>query len=159
MVKTAKLELSVWYSEKSRRNHVAGGGFRSTVNADPASKRYHANLYRKLAKFLREAGMPAPMEKHSDNSVNLTADQKRELSEFLQDKLQQPKFEARTDVTGIASGNLFGVLEITNRGLAKKLQNRTGLVSAARDLGFRIDAGKGGSRAGTVVWEYIALPE
>lgn len=159
MVKTAKLELSVWYSEKSRRIHVAGGGFRSTVNEDPASKRYHANLYRKLAKFLREAGMPAPIEKHLDNSVNLTADQKRELSEFLQDKLQQPRFEARPDVTGIASGNLFGVLEITNRGLAKKLRNRTGLVSAARDLGFRIDAGNGGSRAGTVVWEYIALPE
>ncbi|MCH4560883.1 hypothetical protein [Mesorhizobium jarvisii] len=62
MGRTVKLELSVWYSEKSKRIHVAGGGFRSTVNADPESVRYHPNLFRKLARYLREAGVPAPNE-------------------------------------------------------------------------------------------------
>jgi hypothetical protein len=70
MVKSAILELSVWYSEKSRRIHVAGGGFRSTVNADPSSKRYHPNLFKKLARYLRDAGMPAPTEMRDGDATD-----------------------------------------------------------------------------------------
>ncbi|MCV3240577.1 hypothetical protein [Mesorhizobium sp. ZC-5] len=62
MSKTAKFDVSIWYNEKSRHIHIAGGGFRSTVNADPESKRYHPNLFKKLARVLREQGKPAPTE-------------------------------------------------------------------------------------------------
>ncbi|MER8465990.1 hypothetical protein [Mesorhizobium sp. M1396] len=62
MAKSTKLNVSVWYSEKSNRIHIAGGGFRSTVNADPDSKRHHPNLFKKLARYLRDAGLPAPDE-------------------------------------------------------------------------------------------------
>ena len=59
--RTVRLELSVWYDDKSRHIKLAGKGLTaSTVSNDPASRRYHPNLYRKLAKCLREAGVPAP---------------------------------------------------------------------------------------------------
>ncbi|PBB85609.1 MULTISPECIES: hypothetical protein [unclassified Mesorhizobium] len=90
--------------------------------------------------------------------MKLTTAEKRELSEFLHSYIERYTFRNRTDVDGVASGNLFGLLELVNKPLAKKLQNRSGLVSAARDLGFGITAGKGGSRAGTVIWEYIDVP-
>jgi hypothetical protein len=61
MPKSINLNLGVWYDEKSRHIKVAGPGLTaSTVSNDPASKRYHPNLYRKLAKALRDAGAPAP---------------------------------------------------------------------------------------------------
>ena len=61
MVKSAKLELRVWYDEKAKRIKLAGKGLTaSTVSNDPRSKRYHPNLYRKLAKFLSDTGLPAP---------------------------------------------------------------------------------------------------
>ncbi|TGR13056.1 hypothetical protein EN833_07730 [Mesorhizobium sp. M4B.F.Ca.ET.190.01.1.1] len=91
--------------------------------------------------------------------MKLNADEKRRLSEFLRSQIERFTFRHRKDVDGVASGNLFGILWVTDRGLAKKVEDRVGLVSAARDLGFVIDAGKGGSRAGTVVWEYIDLPK
>ena len=61
MPKSISLELRVWYDEKSRYIKLAGKGLTaSTVSNDPTSKRYHPNLFRKLATALREAGVPAP---------------------------------------------------------------------------------------------------
>jgi hypothetical protein len=61
MAKSITLELRVWYDEKSRQIKLAGRGLTaSTVSNEPASKRYHPNLFRKLATALREAGAPAP---------------------------------------------------------------------------------------------------
>ncbi|MES2020855.1 MAG: hypothetical protein V4460_06095 [Pseudomonadota bacterium] len=61
MAKSINLELRVWYDEKSRHIKLAGTGLTaSTVSNDPKSKRYHPNLFRKLAVALRQAGAPAP---------------------------------------------------------------------------------------------------
>lgn len=67
MGKSVKLEISVKYDDRSRRIKLLGRGLTaSTVSNDPGSKRYHPNLYRKLAKVLREAGAPAPVMEESD---------------------------------------------------------------------------------------------
>jgi len=59
--KTARLAVGVWYNERTGHIHVAATGhFISTVSDDPASKRYHPNLYRKLATSLRDMGKPYP---------------------------------------------------------------------------------------------------
>jgi hypothetical protein len=61
MPKSINLELRVWYDEKSRHIKLAGKGLTaSTVSNDPASVRYHPNLFKKLAEALREADVPAP---------------------------------------------------------------------------------------------------
>ncbi|MER9840521.1 hypothetical protein NKJ59_04595 [Mesorhizobium australicum] len=86
-----------------------------------------------------------------------TADRER-LSKFLFDAIPRYRGSERKEFNGVASGNLFGILEIENRDLTRKLVDRQGLVAAAVDLGFIIEAGKGGSRRGTVVWEFIDLP-
>jgi hypothetical protein len=60
-MKSISLELRVWYDERSRHIKLAGKGLTaSTVSNDPGSKRYHPNLFRKLATALRDAGAPAP---------------------------------------------------------------------------------------------------
>ena len=65
--KSIKLDLRVWYDEKSRHIKLAGKGLTaSTVSNDPASDRYHPNLYRKLAKALRDAGAPVPILERRD---------------------------------------------------------------------------------------------
>jgi len=62
-MKTVKLDVGIWFNEKTGHIHIAApGSFISTVSNDPASKRYHPNLYRKMAKALREAGAAAPTE-------------------------------------------------------------------------------------------------
>ncbi len=59
--KTVRLDVGVWFNEASGHIHVAAkGAFISTVSNDPRSKRYHPNLYRKLADCLRGAGAPHP---------------------------------------------------------------------------------------------------
>ena len=60
--KTVYLEIGVWYDEKRGDIHIADKdrGFITTVNANPASDRGHRNLFNKLAKCLRKAGVPAP---------------------------------------------------------------------------------------------------
>ncbi|MGD9510376.1 MAG: hypothetical protein AB7I59_22660 [Geminicoccaceae bacterium] len=55
-----RVEFRVWFDPGSRHIKLAGGGLISTVCDDQDSKRYHPNLYRKLAKLLRESGAPAP---------------------------------------------------------------------------------------------------
>ncbi len=58
--KSIKLELRVWYDEKSHHIKIAGNGLAaSTVSNDPSSKRYHPNLFSKLSKPLRDVGTPA----------------------------------------------------------------------------------------------------
>lgn len=61
MAKSINLQLRVWYDEKSRHIKLAGPGLTATtVSNDPTSKRYHPNLFRKLAVALRQAGVSAP---------------------------------------------------------------------------------------------------
>jgi hypothetical protein len=47
---------------KEPAHSYRGGGFRSTVNADPESRRYHANLFKKLARVLRQQDSLGPNE-------------------------------------------------------------------------------------------------
>ncbi|ALR21954.1 hypothetical protein ATN00_18295 [Sphingobium baderi] len=59
--KTVKLDVGIWFNEASGHIHVAArGAFISTVSNDPRSKRYHPNLYGKLAACLRDAGASHP---------------------------------------------------------------------------------------------------
>lgn len=61
MSKSISLPLRIWFDPKSKHIKLAGPGLTaSTVSNDPNSKRYHPNLYSKLAHALREAGAPAP---------------------------------------------------------------------------------------------------
>ena len=62
-MKSVKLEVRVWWDSDARMIKIAGPGLTaSTVSNEPNSKRYHPNLFRKLAKVLRDAGAPAPLE-------------------------------------------------------------------------------------------------
>ncbi|TPN45317.1 hypothetical protein FJ976_24085 [Mesorhizobium sp. B1-1-9] len=90
--------------------------------------------------------------------MQLSAPDQERLSKFLYDAIQRYRGSERSDFNGVASGNLFGILDIENRDLTRKLVDRQGLVAAARNLGFVIEPGNGGSRAGSVVWEFIDLP-
>ncbi|MCE8441232.1 hypothetical protein [Rhodovulum sulfidophilum] len=62
--KTAYLEnVSVWFNEDQDHIHIAVSDleyFHTTVNSDAASKRGHPNLFLKLSKALRDAGVPHP---------------------------------------------------------------------------------------------------
>lgn len=61
MAKTAKLSAGIWFNETTRHIHIAvAGSFISTVSGDPKSRRYHPNLYRKMAQHLKDAGLPYP---------------------------------------------------------------------------------------------------
>lgn len=56
-VKSVTFETRIWLK---RPGHIAiasnEAGFISTVSNDPKSKRYHPNLYQKLAKVLEARG-------------------------------------------------------------------------------------------------------
>ncbi len=57
------IEGGVWWDEAKNEIHLTVKGvrgFHTTVKADPASKRGHPNLFRKLAAMLRDAGAPHP---------------------------------------------------------------------------------------------------
>ena len=60
--KSVRLEVRVWYDEKTRHIKLCRKGrlTASTVSNDPGSVRYHPNLYGKLSKVLHSAGVPAP---------------------------------------------------------------------------------------------------
>ncbi|WP_291840038.1 hypothetical protein [Brevundimonas sp.] len=60
---TAYLNIGAWYDAKTGHIHLTlprSGWFHTTVTVDPISKRGHPNLYGKLARALREAGVPHP---------------------------------------------------------------------------------------------------
>lgn len=60
-MKSVKLEVRVWWDARQRMIKIAGPGLTaSTVSNDPGSKRYHPNLFKKLAKVLADAGLPGP---------------------------------------------------------------------------------------------------
>ena len=59
--KTARLDVGIWFNETTGHIHIAAKDqFISTASNDPASKRYHPNLYRKLSQALRDADKPHP---------------------------------------------------------------------------------------------------
>jgi hypothetical protein len=61
MSKSISLHLRAWYDPNSGHIKLAGPGLTaSTVSNDPKSKRFHPNLYKKLAKALRDEGKPGP---------------------------------------------------------------------------------------------------
>jgi hypothetical protein len=60
---TAYLNVGVWFDRDTGHIHLTlphSGWFHTTVVNDPGSKRGHLNLYGKLARALREAGVPGP---------------------------------------------------------------------------------------------------
>ena len=60
---TAYLNIGAWYDPKTGHIHLAlpqSEWFHTTVNANEVSKRGHPNLYGKLARALKEAGVPGP---------------------------------------------------------------------------------------------------
>ena len=60
---TAYLNVGVWYNAETGHIHMTlphSGWFHTTVNDDAKSKRYHPNLFGKLARALKEAGVPHP---------------------------------------------------------------------------------------------------
>lgn len=60
-MKTVRLDVGIWFNAQTGRIHIAAkDAFISTVSNDPNSKRYHPNLYRKMANTLRQSGAPAP---------------------------------------------------------------------------------------------------
>jgi hypothetical protein len=59
----AYLSIGAWLDAETGHIHLTlpySKWFHATVSPDPSSKRGHPNLYEKLAKALREAGVPAP---------------------------------------------------------------------------------------------------
>lgn len=61
--KTAYLKMGAWYDDRNGHIHLAIPGtdwFHTTVAPNTESKRGHPNLYGKLARALRDAGVPAP---------------------------------------------------------------------------------------------------
>lgn len=68
---TAYLNVGAWYEPETGHIHLTlprSGWFHTTVNANEGSKRSHPNLYAKLARALREAGVPAPEVPEDDSS-------------------------------------------------------------------------------------------
>ncbi len=60
---TAYLNIGAWYDAKTGHIHLTlprSDWFHTTVNDDEASKRGHPNLYAKLARALKDAGVPGP---------------------------------------------------------------------------------------------------
>ena len=67
---TAYLNIGAWYDETTGHIHLTlprSGWFHTTVNSEPGSIRCHKNLYGKLARALREAGVPAPPSHATDD--------------------------------------------------------------------------------------------
>ena len=60
---TAYLNVGAWYNAETGHIHLTlphSDWFHTTVSPAPDSKRGHPNLYGKLAKALKQAGVPAP---------------------------------------------------------------------------------------------------
>lgn len=60
---TAYLSVGAWYDAKTGHIHLTlphSGWFHTTVSPDADSTRGHPNLYGKLTRALKEAGVPAP---------------------------------------------------------------------------------------------------
>tara|TARA_R110002111_G_scaffold251432_1_gene315852 strand:- start:245 stop:490 length:246 start_codon:yes stop_codon:yes gene_type:complete len=67
---TAYLNIGAWYDADTGHIHLTlprSGWFHTTVNDDDSSIRCHKNLYGKLARALKEAGVPGPPTTGSKN--------------------------------------------------------------------------------------------
>lgn len=67
--RTAYLNMGVWFDESTGQIHLTlpnSGWFHTTVNPDESSKRGHPNLYGKLSRTLKEAGVPGPVVVDAD---------------------------------------------------------------------------------------------
>ena len=68
--KTAYIRMGVWYNEATGNIHMSAPGvpgFKlTTVRQDPKSKRGHPHLFTKLAHFLRDSGVSAPLATVTD---------------------------------------------------------------------------------------------
>lgn len=65
----AYLNVSVWYEAQTGHIHLTlpnSDWFHTTVNGDENSKRGHPNLFAKLARVLKEAGVPGPEVSKTD---------------------------------------------------------------------------------------------
>lgn len=62
--KSIKMDVRIWFNDATGRIHISGPGFISTFAQDPSSLRGHPNLFRKLAKCLRDAGAASPASGH-----------------------------------------------------------------------------------------------
>ena len=63
---TAYLKIGVWYEAETDQIHLTlprSNWFHTTVSGAAGSKRGHPNLYAKLARALKEAGVPGPTTK------------------------------------------------------------------------------------------------
>ncbi len=59
--KTVRLDVGIWFNEESGHIHIAAKkAFISTISNDPESRRFHPNLFRKLSKCLKDAGVAHP---------------------------------------------------------------------------------------------------
>jgi hypothetical protein len=60
--RTAYLDIGVWYDPKNGIHLTLpkSNWFHTTVSGDPASKRSHPDLFDKLTRILKEAGLPHP---------------------------------------------------------------------------------------------------
>ncbi len=66
---TAYLNIGAWYNKDNGHIHLTlprSDWFHTTVNGKESSKRGHPNLYNKLARALKEAGVPGPDLKSDD---------------------------------------------------------------------------------------------
>jgi hypothetical protein len=63
--KTANLKISVFYNEKTGHIRIGLPHTITTVTDDPTSKRFHPNLFAKLAEALKNAGKPGPPVRRS----------------------------------------------------------------------------------------------
>jgi hypothetical protein len=71
--KTATFTMGAWYNAETGHIHLAipdSGWFITTVSNEPSSRRYHPNLYRKLARALKESGVPHPDVAHRTAAPN-----------------------------------------------------------------------------------------
>jgi len=60
---TAYLNIGVWYDATTGHIHMTlphSAWFHTTVTNDAGSKRGHPNLFGKLARALKQAGVPGP---------------------------------------------------------------------------------------------------
>lgn len=68
---TAYLNIGAWYDAETGHIHLTlphSGWFHTTVNATPGSKRGHPNLFGKLARALKAAGVPGPEIAETDDA-------------------------------------------------------------------------------------------
>jgi hypothetical protein len=68
---TAYLNIGAWYDKETGHIHLTlpnSDWFHTTVSPEQTSKRGHRNLYAKLTRALKEAGVPGPIVAETEYS-------------------------------------------------------------------------------------------